>query len=65
MNDKQNINKNKSGVNKIKIFMVNNNMTANQGSTNGNTDPSSKDKENFNNINNNNAVKNCITKTKK
>ena len=65
LNDKQNINRNKSGVNKIKIFMVNNNITANQGSTNGNTDPSSKDKENFNNINNNNAVKNCITKTKK
>ena len=55
--DKQNINKNNNNkINKIKIFMVNNNNTANQGSTNGNTDPPSKDKENFNT---NNSIKYC------
>jgi hypothetical protein len=60
VNDKQSNNK-KTSINKIKIFIVNNN-TGNQGSTNGNTDQSFKDKENFNN---NNSVKNCSTKLNK
>ncbi len=63
VNDKGS-NKNKTSINKIKIFMVNNNTgnTGNQGSTNGNTDTSSKDKENYNSSN---TVKNCLTKIKK
>jgi hypothetical protein len=63
LNDKQSNNK-KTSINKIKIFIVNNN-TVNQGSTNGNTDQSFKDKENFNNFNNINSIKNCSTKLNK
>ena len=56
---KTNINNNKK-INKIKIFLVNN--TVNQGSTNGNTEPPSKDKENYNT---NNSNKNCSKIIKK
>lgn len=41
--------------------MINNN-TGVQGSTNGNTEPPSKDKENFNSIN---SIKNYSTNNKK
>ena len=47
--------------NKTKIYIINNN-TGNQGSTNGNTEPPSKDKENYNSIN---SIKNYSTTLKK
>ena len=48
--------------NKTKIYIINNNNTGNQGSTNGNTEPPSKDKENYNSIN---SIKNYSTTLKK
>jgi hypothetical protein len=47
--------------NNIKNCVVNNN-TGVQGSTNGNTEPPTKDKENFNSIN---SIKNYSTNIKK